>query len=863
MKETYKKILLKLKNNNVVLEALLVLAVLMMVDYVNPSSKIPIPLLWGLIIIIGLICIWIIFTTNFYKLYSLEVINSIDMLFVLIELVSIGYLIFLLIELSFYHWMAFKNLKGLRKICICLVILVIIIIFQFHRIKKKLLSNNQLVEKNRNLIDLVELEQGINKENRGQPILLIDRPVKHDLLDRTIVIDALYEAINRTYSSNTYVIGLTGDWGIGKTTISEIVQEKLNKENRDIKIIKDLDIWAVGSQEALLTSLNNALLNAVGINYNSLKMKTLLNRVSKLVVNITKEKIFDDYIFNKRTTQTDIKELQSNLKDYIVDSKNRYVFFIDNLDRAARSQVIFLLKMLGTLFDLPNLIFVLLYDKGRLGKILNGNTELNASFAEKVINQEISVPEVSQEKRNQLYKKCLINLLEGYGINEKEIKIIEPSLELIINNIKSIRDLKRIINSVFYFVFKTDTKLNNVDLLLIEYIHFEDPQLYRLIKENKRYFVSQDIDYSKNKYYMSESTEEYKRFWDNLKDNYSNYLLILGKLFPIIQKYYESNEIDLYDKDDIEKRKKLNICSDYYFDLYFSFSKNVYSEINNRIKESVEKIKSSTIPAEIEQAAKEIINFKNIEDRKLNTSIFEIYLFDIEKKKRKYILKLMLKNINKFSSQRLHILFDLFNELEINEVMDILKNSLNNYELISTFYELISYYEKSLTVDLNEKDINNSTPYTKVYLNDKIIKYLKNMLEKWSIEIFASNIDLYTDRYYVYRNIWGLYSFLIDQTKSSKKFSSYINSILSNKNIFRVLFDVIEYESQDSNNYFYKIEDESFKKLGLEPDKLDSIIANNTPKNESQKIILDAYTRYKNEKQYNTDPVERVNIKDL
>ena len=77
--------------------------------------------------------------------------------------------------------------------------------------------------------------------------------------------------------------------------------------------------------------------------------------------------------------------------------------------------------MLGTLFSLPNLVFVLLYDKTRMKKIIEEKDEINPTFEEKIINQEIRVPKVSEEVSNRVYKKSLNEVARIYGISDSEL----------------------------------------------------------------------------------------------------------------------------------------------------------------------------------------------------------------------------------------------------------------------------------------------------------------------------------------------------------------------------------------------------------------------------------------------------------
>ena len=155
----------------------------------------------------------------------------------------------------------------------------------------------------------------------------------------------------------------------------------------------------------------------------------------------------------------DINQIKIKLTNLIESSGKHYVVCIENLDRANEKQVILLLKLINTIFNLPYVTYVLLYDKDRLKEIMEGTNELNTDFADKVINQEIEVPTMLDEN---VCLTILGNLLVSYGISESEIiNKFNYVLRPMVHNLNSIRDLKRIINSTFtVLAIKDKLRLN-------------------------------------------------------------------------------------------------------------------------------------------------------------------------------------------------------------------------------------------------------------------------------------------------------------------------------------------------------------------------------------------------------------------
>lgn len=834
-------LLLKLKNTNTVLISLISAILIIIIDYINPTDLLP----YSLMMAIGFICVlmilWFMYSTNFWKLIKLQTINPIDFVLFSIDITLIIYGLYLFCIKQLSTW-KFKT---------AVVIFSIVLISEFFReIYIHPFSDKTKRNKDKNIIDLRELYEGKIKSNT-QPIIISDKAVNYDLLDRSVIVSLLNDAINDAYSSNAYVIGLEGEWGTGKTTIANLVQQRL-RNNEDIKIVKDFNFWTAGSQTAILNSMYDSLLKAIGVDYNSTRMKRLLRRTANFVTTMPKMGKVLGQIIDEDITQNDVNQLKDKLEELILSSGKRYVFFVDDLDRADNLQVLFLLKMLGTLFNLPNLIFVLLYDKKRMNAIVDNGEDLNAAFAEKIINQEIRVPEVSEQVMQNIYKTGLSKLAIAYGVGNSEIQEIKPAIDLIVEQIKSIRDLKRIMNSACAIAFDKNNYLNRRDLLLLEFIHFKEPSLYKLIYDNSGYFISQDFTSFPSVMpwrWDRNDTEEIKKFYDKNLSKYGKYLAMLKVLFPYVKNYYNlsiynSNQSIAQDsyKDD-ERRKQLRVCSEYYFDLYFSLTQNNYSKINLQIKNIVEELNKSTT---MEEMTKIYNQFFAWDEKNLSLGImdFRIYVDEIDKEKKVSIARLMLNSARRFSdngipSLRATILSTcslLLKETNINEVSKMLQHFNKRYELVGSL-DILENYVKD---------------------NDELQKIVIKTWYQLCENILNNHINLYDDENYEAENAWGFFNGIRNKKMPLKVISNYLSSIISNENVYRILFDSIT-ESTGTLGYGYWIQKKNFEAMGLDNvPKLEGIIKEQGPINKSQRKVFDAYQRYlanNNEEKYYDNPV--------
>ena len=566
-KSIFRELFTELQQTNIMYVSLISICLLIIIDYLNPTGRVTAEL-WRSTVVIGtLILFWFVINNKILLLFKVNSINALDDIDLYIVISDLGYGLYLLLTKQYFSW---KFVVVLLIALISLSIGIYRIICLQQAILKRLKNDEEC-----HLVELKDLYK--NNLNVSLPIFIKDRAVKDDLLGRYSITTLLYKSICQNFSKqDSFVIGLSGPWDSEKTTITNIVRKQLEAQNSDIKIIKGLNPWISGSEAVLLNSFYDALLNALGINYSSRKIRKQVQEVSRYVIEIPTVGKSLSKVLEKDINQENIEKWQANLKNLILSSDKKYVLFIDDLDRATSVQIRFLFKMLGSLFNLPNVIFVLLYDRSRLEKILQDDNKLNTSFAEKVINLELQVPKVSENSVQKIYRSCLINLARRYNVSDKEVNNLDSAFQLIIKSIDNPREFIRFLNSICYIAFSPDINLNRNDLLLIEYISFKQPDLFQLIKENPKLFVSEnsELDISDVFNLGKLKIEIYGFYSKVLKNKYSRWLTILEVLFPYIEQCQMGKEHLQINNNSNEGRKNNRIYDGHNFDLYFSLSED-------------------------------------------------------------------------------------------------------------------------------------------------------------------------------------------------------------------------------------------------------------------------------------------------
>lgn len=409
-------------------------------------------------------------------------------------------------------------------------------------------------------------------------------------------------AINK-YST----IGVVGEWGIGKSTIINSTIKELD-ENTFI-LIRDFDPWAIKSQDALILAMYNTIMENLGENISYFKRKKVQNALINITTNIPYiGKGIGSYFENRVDDYTEYKEIKADLEEKLEKSDERLVFIIDNLDRTKSDNVLFLLTLIGTLFKLPNITYIVAYDRNRLNTIFK-DEQINSKYFEKIINKEIFMPILDRDT----LEECIENLINIYNYdlqNRKVVKLICKRFTNIRKFINFCNYLTKkpdflnvfikqkiesdyfIIQAIKYLDYNTYLNIYNDRESLVDIKHrtetisnkykdYED-LMYLLFSEseNRKYSILNPILFKQCYLPIESNTQRIKDCLDELLSNYKDFSQKTDEL--------DNSNYEIHQKKAIISYLKLTSHSSKYDIMYF-FSFLEY-EITFNVKEFKDKI---------------------------------------------------------------------------------------------------------------------------------------------------------------------------------------------------------------------------------------------------------------------------------
>ena len=411
----------------------------------------------------------------------------------------------------------------------------------------------------------------------------IDLPIKkceEDLLERGTYAETLANAIASYSKSESLVVGIFGEWGSGKTSIINMIIEKLigiSEENKPSIVIR-FSPWNYSSHNDLINLFFKELLLYIGksegqksekiIKWILKYMKVLEcgvfenSKVGKLSKAI--RKIYS--VFKKNQTLEDTK---NNLIQELNKYDRKIIVVIDDIDRLTKTQVQDVFQLVKQIGDLPNIIYFLSMDREAVISALDkkhvGNGE---KYLEKIIQIPFSIPELDKESiRNILDTK--VQKIMDEKPQEKQIIDLDYKQSIYYNCIslyvKNLRDVNRVLN-IFkfrYSIFKNEICVE--DILALSIMEALDPRLFKWIYLNKSILCLKDNEHRDSREYKNSKIEEFH----SKKIEAERALKLVSVLFPNFAVKVEQFYVGKGTWS--EARAKMRIANLDRFEMYFTF----------------------------------------------------------------------------------------------------------------------------------------------------------------------------------------------------------------------------------------------------------------------------------------------------
>ena len=424
-----------------------------------------------------------------------------------------------------------------------------------------------------------------------------DRPITNigqDRLNRALFSKYLARSMLDHHDPESLVIGLYGGFGVGKTSIINMVIEELNFAASNLldeekPIILNFSPWSYSGQNQLIYSFFRRL-SSTFMNIPYLENKERIIHLLELYVSFfTQKPIPKPYrkkrsFFEKLTFQNreviygweagrDLTLIKAELNELLRTQKNKIIIIIDNIARLSGDEIKQIFQIVKSMGDYANTVYLLAFDKVQVIHALNKIDNDGAALIEKIVQLPFEIPPITQQDLENILTDRLLPIKalvpnEEWS-DEYWADLYQGSLKYFF---QTCRNITRYVNTLHFSYPRVREVVNPVDFFAITAIEVFLPHIYIGIRDNKDLFTDLlDNVYQFNKSLIEEDKSRCDEILCRVNPLFQNTLLqLLLYLFPRLRHIYQP-KLTFYHQE-ATARKLHRICSPDLFDVYFRLS---------------------------------------------------------------------------------------------------------------------------------------------------------------------------------------------------------------------------------------------------------------------------------------------------
>ena len=359
------------------------------------------------------------------------------------------------------------SLLHLLLICLLLAFISVCIVFQ-----RKSKSAQELTGRHFT-IDAVDSAAGedLDKNRLGYADYLVDR------------------ILGTEFGDESFSVGISGEWGTGKTTFLNAVASSLEKYFPErVATIVWFRPWDSSSPKQIVTDFFNVLVDKIVPQY-SVVRKPMLKYAELLKALDTKKPIvYLADVYDKHKEHS-INSLKSVISTYLKSYGKIIPVLIDDMDRLSGEEIAEVLRLIRNTADFPNVVYVTAYDKGYVEAQLQKNGIPNPGiYIEKFFSVEFALPKLEDYYQynvfaQEIHKMCSEPAIVNYA--DRMPGRTQQFLCLAFHNFRQVKRFARIfVHDAEFFntKFGLVQHLSLDDFLLLKILHYTDYALYTMLE---------------------------------------------------------------------------------------------------------------------------------------------------------------------------------------------------------------------------------------------------------------------------------------------------------------------------------------------------------------------------------------------
>lgn len=345
---------------------------------------------------------------------------------------------------------------------------------------------------------------------------LSDEPIQfmeQDSLGREKFVEDLEREITEFPFTDSFVFGLYGSWGGGKTPIINLLRNKLEEKEKLISV--NFDPWYFKDEEAILNAFYKQVEHTLSQRFLFPDLKKTFARYQRLIsTGLSQAGIKLDFSYKGES----LEETKQRIESYITQTRKKIIIFIDDIDRLQPKEILLVFKLIRLNARFLNTIFFLSFGRIIVQNYLKEALNAAPEFLGKIVQKPVPLPAIEERDIDRFLYVNIDKLLDKIGVSSEDRMGFKTDFSYIYETqirklFRTLRHIKRYINGLRSTLPPIKNEINLYDFFILEVIRIFYPRVFDDIWRNPWFYIP--LEWSDTTLFRSPfslATEEDKKY---------------------------------------------------------------------------------------------------------------------------------------------------------------------------------------------------------------------------------------------------------------------------------------------------------------------------------------------------------------